>query len=85
MRYDGDFNGDGVRDLLAYENEGELLVFLCEAGARDPMKLSIGSRPAARLEFDLPRAMIVEDLDGDGRDDLLLRYRESMTILRSRE
>ncbi|MCA9300615.1 MAG: VCBS repeat-containing protein, partial [Phycisphaerales bacterium] len=70
---DGDYDGDGVKDLL-YRTDNETLgVFRGLPGRR------LAESPAGEAEvpdldavrFTLP---YVHDLDGDGRADVVLRY-----------
>ncbi len=86
---DGDYDGDGRRDLLYRTSDATLGAFRGLPGRR------IGDSAAGEAEvpsldehrFCLP---LVRDLDGDGRDDVVLRYwswnrdADRLTILRSR-
>ncbi len=85
---DGDYDGDGRRDLLYRSDDDTLALFRGLAGRR------LDEDPAAEVEvpslddhrFCFP---LVGDLDGDGRDDLVLRYwswnrdADRLTILRA--
>jgi hypothetical protein len=64
----GDFNGDGLRDLLHGESLRRLAVRLGFRGERGP---AFGS-PAARFEVPSADRALVADWSGDGLDDLVL-------------
>ncbi len=85
---EGDLDGDGKKDLVLRTDDDTLVVHRGEARG-------MSSSPAAALEipsvdpyrFVLP---VVVDLDGDGRDEVLLRYyswdrtKDRITIVRAR-
>jgi hypothetical protein len=64
----GDWNGDGLRDLLYGESLNRIAIRLGTRGERGP---GFGGEP---LHVDVPTAdrALVADLDGDGLDDLAL-------------
>ena len=65
----GDVTGDGRQDLLVQKGLDTLLVYPGQAGSR------LFAKSALKLEMDLPRdrdGFVVSDLDGDGRDELIL-------------
>lgn len=67
----GDLNGDGLPDLLLTSSQGELGLHWGRKGA------FWTSSPDAAIREDFPISqgrVRVLDLDGDGRDDLLLTY-----------
>lgn len=75
----GDYNGDGVRDLLLFDNRGEIKIRFGKGGAG----YSVG--PVAFTHaIKSPRSIETLDLDGDGKSDLALRHGESVQILMSR-
>ncbi|MEZ0230761.1 MAG: FG-GAP repeat domain-containing protein [Planctomycetota bacterium] len=71
---DGDFDGDGLRDLVNRVDKDKLAIYPGVAGRR-----GVAESPSVKLEikdtddyrFVLP---IVEDVNGDGRADIVLRY-----------
>ena len=66
----GDFNGDGRKELVAYESGGPTLSFINETSA----SLRRVSAPAAVL------AMEVADLNGDNREDVIMMSASNITI-----
>lgn len=82
--WSGDFTGDGILDLLIHENRGELLVYAGQTKGRDAMKMRLGSKPALRHETSLPLDFLIEDLDGDGKSDVVLRHSETLEVLTPR-
>jgi hypothetical protein len=65
---EGDWNGDGRRDLLHGAGAGQLAIRLGEAGERGPR---FGER-VARQSIPAGDLARIEDLDGDGLDDLVI-------------
>lgn len=71
---DGDFDGDGLRDLVNRTDNDKLAIYPGLAGRR-----GVAEKPAVELEikntddyrFVLP---MVEDVNGDGRADIVLRF-----------
>jgi hypothetical protein len=64
-----DVDGDGRKDLLVQKDEDTLLVYPGEASDR------LFQRRAVQLKLNLPKdreGFMVSDLDGDGRDELIL-------------
>ena len=85
----GDFNADGIQDLAIPTYEP-----FCTNGANvDPStyQLTMVTAPLAAALADLPAIhqangalrTLVGDLDGDGRDDLLLHDHVRLTLIRS--
>jgi hypothetical protein len=71
---DGDFDGDGLKDLVNRTDDDKIAIYPGLPGRR-----GVAEKPAVELEikntddyrFVLP---MVDDLNGDGRADLVLRY-----------
>lgn len=67
-----DITGDGRQDLLVQRDEEMLLVYPGEPTDR------LFSRQPVRLELSLPKereSFVVADLDGDGRDELIVHLK----------
>lgn len=85
---DGDYDGDGKHDLVYRTGDDELSIYRGQVRG-------IAESPSAKVEiqsvddyrFVLPQ---VDDLDGDGRSELVLRYlswdrkKDRITVLRAR-
>ena len=78
-----DVTGDGRQDLLVQRDEEMLLVYPGESTDR------MFSRQPIRLKLNLPRDrenFLVTDLDGDGRDELVVHLkqedRSSLSVIR---
>lgn len=80
---EGDFDGDGTRDEIRFENRGKLDVMLGKASGPDNATYSVATKPSFSHETALPRAMRIVDFDGDGRSDLVLRFGGSLHMLGS--
>ena len=66
-----DFDGDGLKDLMMQKRTDQLSLSRGVAGE------SLFSDDSVTIEVDLPRngdLVATEDLDGDGRSDLVMRY-----------
>ena len=66
-----DFDGDGLKDLMMQERPDRLSLSMGVANE------NLFADDSTRIEVDLPRnGMLVmsEDIDGDGRADLIMRY-----------
>ena len=66
-----DFDGDGLKDLLMQNRSDELSLSRGVAGE------SLFAEESVTIEAELPRngdLVASEDVDGDGRSDLVIRY-----------
>jgi hypothetical protein len=72
VNFEGDYNGDGRDDLIVATGKNELSVFL----GKEPSKGELFERkPAERIQIETFGELKPEDLDGDGRDDVILYYK----------
>lgn len=76
---DGDLDGDGVRDVVDIGDDGEVLARRLSRDLRIDAKPFWSHQPAMMI-----RDLWVEDLDGDGRGDVLLRHARSLKVLVTR-
>ena len=80
----GDLNGDGILDLVAVDGaRGELEIL---AGTADSFIPALGFPVFEKKTFSgggrgvEPRAVLVEDLDGDGLADVCLLIHDRLVI-----
>jgi hypothetical protein len=71
--FDGDFNGDGVKDLLIMGEEGALEIYY---GKREG---GLEKTPGWKIDLKIPPGIdevesYIADLNRDGVSDLILRY-----------
>jgi RHS repeat-associated protein len=69
-RYTGDFNGDGITDLLVYENasNGWKIYFGNGDGSYIPASTPAFNGPNGLSNYG---SIVIADFDGDGKDDIL--------------
>lgn len=84
----GDLNGDGVADILFTDVAEQSLDIATFAGEGEDLIHALTFKVFERKSFrgggDLiePREMAIGDVDGDGRDDLILILHDRVVILR---
>jgi hypothetical protein len=72
----GDYDGDGVADLLSLDEEGALNIDPGEAtsGFWSGEKLDFPDGKRVRIEVETSNSLKIQDLNHDGRADILLWY-----------
>ncbi len=83
--FDGDFDGDGVKDLLRIVPPSSIAVHRGEA-ARSLLggaSFRFAEERIAEAEACVSNAFSVEDLDGDGRSDAVFYGGASVTVVHS--
>jgi hypothetical protein len=71
VSFDGDYNGDGRKDLVVATGAMELSIFL----GKEPSKGELFSRkPVEKIEADTFGEFKPLDLNGDGKQDMILYY-----------
>lgn len=68
MAFGGDFNGDRLSDFLLDTGKGELRIFYGASG------LVLGQNYGWSLELPNPASVYTQDLNGDGRSEILAFY-----------
>jgi ABC-type transport system involved in multi-copper enzyme maturation permease subunit len=72
----GDYDGDGVKDMLSLEDDDALTIFPGEAtsGWWSGESLDFPSRAKTRIEVETSNSLEIYDLNRDGRHDVILWY-----------
>jgi len=71
--FSGDFNGDGIKDVLKKIDEKNMLaIFLDRSEAK---KIIFSKKASYEIEEELPRAVIIKDLNNDKVSDIIFDFR----------
>ena len=87
--FSGDFNGDGITDILTLTtNSGSPDTWEIRFGKGDGTYTDTTHIPSLQIFYDVPRVyndrIIIADFNGDGKDDIIQLHKDgSMTILYS--
>jgi hypothetical protein len=84
IRLDGDFDGDKVHDLARLGALGDLAVHAGQVEGADRLTLRIAADPLLSARVKPTSRSRIEDVDGDGRSDVVLLYDESLVLLLTR-
>jgi hypothetical protein len=77
VNFQGDYNGDGRKDMVVATGKDELSVFL----GKEPSKGELFEhRPEERIPVETFGHFDAVDLNGDGRDDMILYYKDHPTM-----
>jgi hypothetical protein len=91
--FSGDFDGDGLKDMLTITGPGELTIVPARVKTSffSGRYLSLDDDAAKALNIKASTDLAITDLDGDGRDEVVLRYpkaddpdRARLRVIRSR-
>ena len=90
-RYSGDFNGDGITDLLTYEQQGSGLSWKLFFGKGDGKYTEGTTISGLQTQneylngYVVPRYKImIADMDGDGKDDIIQLTGSILTVIYSK-
>jgi Tfp pilus assembly protein PilF len=80
-----DYDGDGVTDLLAWTPHGLRLLRSLGDDWQDVTDRALGTlaRQARAQPLTAARAIVIADFDADGDEDILLRSRDGLRLLRN--
>ena len=71
----GDFNGDGVKDVLKkIDAKNMLAIFLGQSGAK---KIIFSKKASYETKEELPSAIIIKDLNNDNVSDIIFDFRRN--------
>ncbi len=80
-----DYDGDGLTDLLAWAPQGLRLLRSLGDGWQDVTDRALGTLAGQVRAQPLTaaRAIVIADFDGDGDEDIILRSRDGLRVLRN--
>jgi hypothetical protein len=73
----GDYNGDGLNDMLTLATEDEVTIYpgkVQEGGFFSEAKLDFPADGVVKLQLETSNSLWIEDLNGDGRHDMVFHY-----------
>ncbi len=77
VNFEGDYNGDGRKDMVVATGKDELSIFLGKPPSKGEL---FEHRPEERIRVETFGDFDPVDLNGDGRDDMILYYRGHPTM-----
>jgi hypothetical protein len=83
--FDGDYDGDGVKDLLAVEEERRARVYrgtVVKAGLLQKGGYEFSSTPMMEIALRAPADLMIADLDGDGRSEIVVPDTRTLHIIK---
>ncbi|KGJ97678.1 FG-GAP repeat domain-containing protein [Colwellia psychrerythraea] len=72
-----DLNGDGLKELILSDDDDELKIYLGKKSTKNSKRQRSFHKRSVSYDTPLPKdgnLVMVEDLNGDGKDDLLMKF-----------
>ncbi len=72
-----DLNGDGLKELILSDDDDELKIYLGKKSTKSNKRQRSFHKRSVSYDTQLPKdgnLVMVEDLNGDGKDDLLMKF-----------